>query len=199
MARDAAARGGALHGIRQRAVGVAAHRDVIVDVDQFAREAAREESGDEQRDVAEALQRALARGGTRRLERFGQHVRQRPDAQALRRLLVQRVGAREHGEQVDDVLLGLLVDVEMLVLARFVKRVTKKFAQGTDRYQRPVSHSLHARHPFAMDRIPSYRLRIRGVKGQSANWSQKMPINSVFFVSAVGVVGCQARRAPRRC
>jgi len=52
-------------------------------------------------------------------------LRQRFDAQALRRALVQRVGAGEHREQVDHVLLGLLVDIEMLMLARSVKRVTK--------------------------------------------------------------------------
>ncbi len=145
--RDAASRHGALHGIRQRAVGVSAHGDVVVDVDQFAREAAREESRDEQRDIAEALQAPLPRGGGRRLERIGQHVRQRPDAQALRRALVQRVGAGEHGEQVDDVLFGLLVDVEMLVFARGVKRVTKEFAQGTNRYKSTRRRCLHTWHP----------------------------------------------------
>jgi hypothetical protein len=126
--RYAAARHGALHGIRQRTVCVSAHRDVVVDVDQFAREAAREKSRDEQGDVAEALQAPLPRSGGRRLERIRQHLRQRSDAQALRRALVQRVGAGEHREQVDDVLLGLLVDIEMLMLARSVKRVTKELA-----------------------------------------------------------------------
>ena len=41
----------------------------------FAGEAAREEAGDEQRDVAEALQPALPRRRARRIERFGEHVR----------------------------------------------------------------------------------------------------------------------------
>ena len=88
-----------------------------------------EEAGDEQRHVAEPLQSALPRLGARSLERLGQHVGERPDAQAVGSLLVQRVGAREHGEQVDDVLLRLLLDVEMLMLGRFVKRVTKELAQ----------------------------------------------------------------------
>ena len=115
---------------------------MIVDVDQFARKAAGEKSGDEQRNVAETLQAALPRGGGRRLQRIGQHVGQRPDAQALRRALVQRIGAGEHGEQVDDVCFGLFVDVEMLMFARGVKRVTKEFAQGTDRYKRSRSRLL---------------------------------------------------------
>ena len=53
--------------VRQRAVGAAAHRDVVVDVDELAREALREESGDEQRDVAEPLQRFVALLRRRRL------------------------------------------------------------------------------------------------------------------------------------
>ena len=57
-----------------------------------------------------------------------QHLGQRLDAHALRGVLVQRVGAGEHREQVDYVLLSLLVDIEMLMLARSVKRVTKEFA-----------------------------------------------------------------------
>src|SRR6202790_921937 len=156
--RYAASRDGALHGIRQRAVRVSAHRDVVVDVDQFAREAAREKSRDEQGDVAEALQAPLPRSGGRRLQRIRQHLRKRPDAQALRSALVQRVGAGEHGEQVDHVLLGLLVDIETLMLARGVKRVTKEFAQGTDRYERS-RHCLHAWHPFSPATILSAKLR----------------------------------------
>src|SRR5260370_4304248 len=185
--RYAAARHGALHGIRQRAVRVSAHRDVIVDVDQFAREAAREKSRDEQGDVSEALQAPLPRSGCRRLERIRQHLRERPDAQALRRALVQRVGAGEHGEQVDHVLLGLLVDIEMLMLARGVKRVTKEFAQGTDRYERS-GYSLHAWHPFLPDTILSAKLH-------ASEGEEREPVseNAYFYRylrSAVDAVGC---------
>jgi hypothetical protein len=52
-------------------------------------------------------------------------------------------GVGEHGEQIDDVLLGLFVDIEMLMLAGGVKRVTKKFPQRTDRYHRPRRRRLH--------------------------------------------------------
>ena len=86
-------------------------------------------SGDEQRHIAESLQGALPRDGRRRIQRVGQHVRERPDAQPVGGMLVEGVGARKHREQVDDVLFGLLVDVEMLMFARCVKCVTKKFAQ----------------------------------------------------------------------
>jgi hypothetical protein len=55
-------------------------------------------------------------------------MRQRFDAQPLGSLFVESVGARKHGKKVDDVLLGLLVDIEALVFARFVKCVTKKLA-----------------------------------------------------------------------
>jgi hypothetical protein len=34
-----------------------------------------------------------------------------------------------------------------------VKRVTKEFAQGTDRYKRSFRHCLHASHPFSADTI----------------------------------------------
>ena len=44
--------------LRQGPVGAAAHRDVVVDVHRPAREAAGEEAGHEEGDVAEALQRA---------------------------------------------------------------------------------------------------------------------------------------------
>src|SRR5581483_9644665 len=47
-------------GFGKNAVGAPAHGDVIVDVDQLAGEALREEPGDEQRDVAQALQIAIA-------------------------------------------------------------------------------------------------------------------------------------------
>jgi hypothetical protein len=127
---------------------------VVVDVDQFSGEAAREESGDEQRHIAEALQRAMPHRRARRVERFGEHVRERLDAQPIGRFLVQSVGAREHRQQVDDVLLGLFVDVETLVLARFVKCVTKKLTQGTDGYQSPIGHCLHARCPFVTRHHP---------------------------------------------
>jgi hypothetical protein len=127
--RHAASGQRALQGVGQRPVGIAAHGDVIVDVDELARETAREESGDEQRYVAETLQAALPRRLARGVERIGEHVRQRPDAQAVRGLLVERLGAGKHGEQVDHIGLGLFVDAHPLVFARRVKRVAKEFAQ----------------------------------------------------------------------
>ena len=109
----------------------------------LACEAAREESRDEQRNIAETLQAALPGARARRLERIGQHVCQRLDAQAIRGPLIQRIGARKHGEQIDDILFGLLVDVQMLVFARTVKRITKEFAQRTYRNQRSRRRRLH--------------------------------------------------------
>src|SRR5690606_27420879 len=50
----------ASHVLSQRAVGASAHGDVIVDIDELAREALREEPRDEQGDVAEATQRCVA-------------------------------------------------------------------------------------------------------------------------------------------
>src|SRR6185437_15052646 len=50
------------------AVGAPAHRDVIVDVDELAREALRKEAGDEERDIAKPLQVAVAVVGRARLE-----------------------------------------------------------------------------------------------------------------------------------
>src|ERR1700733_14242106 len=44
-------------GLRQSAVRAAAHGDVVVDIDEFPGKAAREEAGDEQCHVAQALQR----------------------------------------------------------------------------------------------------------------------------------------------
>ena len=60
--------GGQLSG--KRAVGLPAHGDVVVDVDQLAGEAGGEESGDEQRHVAEALQAAEPGFAGGRLERL---------------------------------------------------------------------------------------------------------------------------------
>jgi hypothetical protein len=141
--------------------------------------------------------RAWALGASSAL---GQHVRERSDAQSLRSLLVQRVGTRKHGQKVDDVLLDLFLDVEMLMLGRFVKRITKEFAQRTDRYQRSYLASL------ACLEILSYCLITilsdyvyREVKGQSANPGRKTPIYSVFFVSAIDSVGCQSPHASSWC
>ena len=63
-------------GPAQRAVGVLAHRLVVVDVDQAAAEAVREEAGHEQREVAEAAQ-AGALLGAAALERASEPERQR--------------------------------------------------------------------------------------------------------------------------
>src|SRR5580704_18363445 len=63
--------------VRQRVVGTTAHGDVVVDVDQLAREAVGKEPGDEKRHVAKALQGAVLMGGIGwRLERLTQHRRE---------------------------------------------------------------------------------------------------------------------------
>jgi hypothetical protein len=72
----------AAHVVRERAVGAAAHRDVVVDVDQLAREALREEAGDEQRDVAEPAQRFVALLAMRTLRQASASMR----ARGLRRM-----------------------------------------------------------------------------------------------------------------
>src|SRR5258708_16121912 len=53
----------------ERRISAPAHGDVVVDVDEPGGEAAREEAGDEERHVAEALQKAVALGGARGLAR----------------------------------------------------------------------------------------------------------------------------------
>ena len=122
---------------------------------------------------------------------------ERPDAQPIGGPFVQRVGARKHRQQVDHVLLGLLVDVQVLMLACGVKRVTKEFTQGADGYQSPIGHCLHARRPFVTGTILSAMRTIC----EEAKWNcyPKMPIYPVFFVSAIGRGGCQRRCAPLRC
>ena len=119
---------------RQRAVGAAAHRDVIVDVDQLARKAVGEEAGDEQRHIAQALQAAFALERARRLERIGQHLHQRPEPHAVGGALEQVLRAREQRQQVDHVLLGLVLDCHMLVRQRALQCIVKVLAQARHRH-----------------------------------------------------------------
>jgi hypothetical protein len=98
--------------------------------------------------IAEALEAALPREFRGRRQRLAEHVRQRLDPQAVRRALVQRVSPAEHGQQIDHVLFGRLVDVEMLFRARSVKGITEEFLEGAHRNQRSRRHLTHAWHPF---------------------------------------------------
>ena len=93
----------------------------------------REEAGDEERDVPEALQRAVARAGGRGFERIVQHERERPQAHALGRVLVQRLRARKEREQIDDVLLGLFLYRHVLLGERPVYGVLEELPQIRDR------------------------------------------------------------------
>ena len=80
--------------LRERAVGAAAHRDVVVDVHGAAREAASKESRDEERDVAEALQRAEAVAIVRRIARLGEEERERLQLRAVAVGLEEGIGVR---------------------------------------------------------------------------------------------------------
>src|SRR5579863_5857278 len=105
------------------AVGTPSHRDVIVDVDQLACEALRKKPGNEERDVAQALQVAVAVAGGACLERLGQHDDQRPHPWALGGAVEQSLGTGEQSQQVDDVVLGLVLDRELLAGERAVQGV----------------------------------------------------------------------------
>src|ERR1700722_19763491 len=63
----------ARHGVGERGVGMTAHGDVVVDVDELARKTLREESRDEEGDITETLQAAVAILRRARLEGFGEH------------------------------------------------------------------------------------------------------------------------------
>ena len=119
----------------KRAVGAPAHGDVIVDVDELAGEALREKSGDEQRHVAQRCKPRLRSRRGRRLERLGQHDHQRLEARARRRSLVERFGTGEQRQQVDDVVLGLVLDRQMLFRERAVQRVAEELPQIRHRYE----------------------------------------------------------------
>ena len=82
---------------------------------------------------------------------------------------------------------GLLVDTEMLMLARGVKRVTKEFAQGTDGYKRSRD-CLHAWHPFLPDTILS--VKIRASEGQEREPVSENAYFHRYLRSAVDAVGC---------
>ena len=116
----------------ERAVGATAHGDVIVDVHRAAREAAGEESGDEQGDVAEALERTEALPVVGRIRRFGEQQRERLELRAVGIRLEERVRMREHREQVDDVMLGVVADVQVLVLERGLHRLAEELAHVSD-------------------------------------------------------------------
>ncbi len=104
--------------LAQRAVSAATHGNVVVDVDELARKAACKESGNKQGHIPEPLQAAIAvtLGGS--LEGIRQHESQRFQAHAVRSSLIESLGTRKQGEQIDDVVLCLIVDRELLLLQR---------------------------------------------------------------------------------
>ena len=60
----------------QRAVGTAAHVNVVIDVDGFVRQAVGKEAADEKGDVTDALQRVISLRHRRRVGSVGHHQRQ---------------------------------------------------------------------------------------------------------------------------
>src|SRR5690349_5416946 len=91
-------------------VGPLAHRDVVVDVNDRARERVAEEPRHEERGVAEALQVPPARLAVA-LERALQDERERLAA-GLPRRLRQPLALEVLGEEVHEVVLGRLLDAE---------------------------------------------------------------------------------------
>lgn len=106
---------------------------MIVDVDESPRKAAREAAGEEQRQVAEALQQLAALLWSRRLQRIGEAQRQRARCAARRLSRVHLVGACKQRQQVDDVLLGLRFDRDLLVTESSLQRIAKVLAQARHR------------------------------------------------------------------
>ena len=115
--------------VGQRAVSAAAHRNVVIDIDEAAREALREKASDEQRDIAEPLQGSRTFLGRACVGRLGEHQRERPQTRAGGGRLEQRLAAGEHREQVHDVMLGVLLDGDVLTVQRFVDGIAKELAQ----------------------------------------------------------------------
>ena len=110
-----------------------AHRDVVIDVHELAREAAGEKPRDEQRHIAQALQPALAFLCGRRLECIRQHLHQGPQPHAVRGTLVELFRACEQRQQVDHVLLGLICHCHMLVRQRALQCIVKVLTQARNR------------------------------------------------------------------
>ena len=115
-------------GPREGAVRPAADRDVVVDVDEAAREAAREQARHEKRYVTEALQGELASGDTGRLERIGEHQRERLE-RPVRIRLIQALRPGEQSQHVDYISLGPLVHLETLIRERSMQRVAEEFRE----------------------------------------------------------------------
>ena len=66
------------------------------------------------------------------LERLGEQERERLQLRAVRTRLEQRLGAREHREQVHDVVLGVVLDRQVLLLERGGERLAEEFADIGD-------------------------------------------------------------------
>ena len=92
---------------------------------------------------------ALDRGGS--LQCIRQHLHQRPQTHAVGCLLEQLLGAREDGQQVDDVLLGLVFDCHMLVRQRTLQCTVKVLAQARDGHHTIVRFRLL--HDFVLSEI----------------------------------------------
>ena len=85
-------------------------------------------------------------------------------------------------------LVDRLVDVELLMFAGTVKRITKKFAQRTDCYKRSGGRSLHMASFYEADTILSTTVRRskskkRELQSENADFIR-------LFQSALTAVGC---------
>src|SRR5690606_4996864 len=100
-----------------------------------------------------------------------QHVRQRLEPYAFGGLVVQLFGASEHRQYVDDIVLGLIVDGDALLLQRRLNRIVKELAQVGDREQGPsccrILHSptprslqTPVRHPYDRESLSPFVLYI---------------------------------------
>ena len=127
-------------GPREGAIRPAAHRDVVVDVDEAAREAAREQARHEKRYVTEALQGEFASGDTGRLERIGEHQRERLERPSVRIRLIQALRPGEQSQHVDYISLGPLVHLETLIRERSTQRAAEEFREVG---RRDDSTSMH--------------------------------------------------------
>src|SRR6516164_1286081 len=134
-------------GLRECAVGAPAHGDVVIDVDELGSETLGEEPGDEQRHVPEPLQVAVALGGAwRRRQCLAQHRYQWLQPQAIGSALVQRLGAGEQSQEIYDVVLGLVLDRQVLPHERAMQCVAEEFAQ--------VRYRLHTLISIVHRRLP---------------------------------------------
>ncbi len=128
---------------------------MIVDVDQLAGEAAGEKAGDEQRDVPESLQAALAFREARGRQRLREHHHQRFEPQAVRGRFKQCFGAGEQRQDVDHVVLGVILHGQLLPAQRRLQAVAEVFRQARD--GQDLRRFALVRHSSPRMRAPSRR------------------------------------------